>query len=139
MVQVSRYRHIFLLIIGITLLVFVTACAGSDAPQQPAPDNAEPVMDTSGSVSASCDATVMLGFCYDYTGPGWTQDKIELDCGIVEENLLQDQPCSQETVVATCNFDLQGNSDLAIKYYFYEPTDLTTAERMCPGTFFPAE
>ena len=144
MLQVKKFIHIFPLFSLIFLMVFISACSSSQAEQQSPQTNNEATLEDvlpaeASNAGYSCDATEMLGFCYNYTGSGWTQEKIELDCGFIEENMLQTELCSSESVVATCNFDLQGNSDLAIVYYFYEPTDLTTAERMCPGTFFPAE
>jgi hypothetical protein len=120
-----------ILISVLVLLVSLTSCSNSTQSE---------IAGAAASVTpiGSCDATIMLGYCYDYVGPGWNQEKIELDCGDIEDGLLELEPCPRDSVVASCNFDLQGNADLAITYYYYEPMDLDAAEMMCPGTLIPS-
>lgn len=135
MLTVKMFPKIYLKLLGLLLILLVlTTCSNQVSPNE----SASPVVENAKAI-ASCDASASLGFCYDYTGSGWTSEKIELDCGFVEDNLLQAESCSQESVVATCSFDLQGNPELAIIYYFYQPMELSEAERMCPGTLFPAD
>jgi hypothetical protein len=130
--MLSVNKKIIIIIVFSTLISLLLLSSCTKTPDNEAPSAAAPA-----GIGASCDVTTEMGFCYDYIGPGWTQEKVELDCGDFEESLLDNEPCSQESVIATCNFNLQGDADLAIRYYFYEPTDLKTAEMMCPGTFIP--
>ena len=138
-----NHSKLFHSILVFALLIVLCSCAGNgENAESSREDTAADEVDSFAEdkeFHGSCDVSAELGFCYDYTGNGWTYEMAELDCSISENSLLVEERCPQESRVAYCEFDLQGKPEMAIVYHFYQPMESSMAEMSCPGTFFPIE
>ncbi len=97
----------------------------------------------SGSASAAgfgaCDVTKSLGFCYEYVGEDYTQEKAKAECGGAPGGVYVEGECPKGDLIGTCEFDPKGNAGMRIVYYFSKSAFSPKAAKMsCPGTFTPA-
>ena len=96
-------------------------------PRPPAPPPRGP--------SGSCDVRGTEGFCFAYTGDGWTPRTAEAHCDEAPEAAYRGGACPLAGRVATCTFARPSDPTLEIVYTYYEPYDAGLAELACPGDF----
>ena len=95
------------------------------APRPPAPAPA----------SGSCDVRQTEGFCFAYTGAGWSRQTATEHCGDAPEASYRPATCPAADAIATCRFTRDGAPALEIVYTYYAPYDPTLARLACPGDF----
>ena len=105
-------------------------------PRRPDPAPARlPPAPPAGGPSGSCDVRASEGFCFTYTGPGWTPREAASNCDAAPGATFGPGTCPLDGRVATCAFRRPSAPDREIVYTYYAPYDLTLAEIACPGTF----
>lgn len=141
--MVTYHRKITWFILISIFSIMLSSCAGrtheitaSDQDSTADEANTPPEGDV---FQGSCDVSAELGYCYDYSGSGWTREMAELDCSLFEDSFFLEDRCPQESRLAYCEFYMQGKSELVIVRHYYQPMDISQAEMSCPGTFFPLE
>lgn len=101
---------------------------------EPAPPRPPPPPPRGGP-SGSCDVRETEGFCFAYTGDGWTPQEAEDHCAAAPNAAFQFGTCPLLGRIATCAFRRASEPDHEIVYTYYEPYDVALAELACPGTF----
>lgn len=102
-------------------------------PTPPAPRPPPPP--ASGGPSGSCDVRGSEGFCFTYTGAGWSPRDARANCAEAPGADFSPGTCPTEGRIATCAFRRPSAPDREIVYTYYEPFDPVLAELACPGTF----
>lgn len=111
------------------------------APRPPEPTRTPPLPEPTppapppAGVSGSCDVRATEGFCFAYTGPGWTAAEAEDHCDAAPDAAFGPAACPLDDRVATCVYRRPSAPGREIVYTYYAPFDLTLAELACPGTF----
>lgn len=100
-------------------------------PRPPAPPGRGP--------SGSCDVRETEGYCFTYTGAGWTPRAARANCAAAPAATFGPGACPLANRIATCAFRRAGEPDREILYTYYAPGDLALAELACPGTFTVTE
>lgn len=100
-------------------------------PPPPRPPVPVPRPETSGS----CDVRDSEGFCFAYTGDGWTPQTAEAHCDAAPASTFAGSACPLVGRIATCTFVRPDDLALEIVYTYYEPYDVALAELACPGEF----
>ena len=103
-------------------------------PEPQRPDPRPPAPPTS-SVAGSCDVRETEGFCFAYTGSGWTAAEAEVHCDAAPDAAFGARACPQEGRIATCVYRRPSAPEREIVYTYYAPYDPMLAELACPGTF----
>ena len=103
------------------------------------PEPAPPPAPPGGGPSGSCDVRETEGFCFAYTGAGWTPRSARANCAGAPGAAFGPGACPLADRVATCAFRRRSEPDREILYTYYAPTDLALAELACPGTFTVVE
>ncbi len=101
----------------------------------PAPTVAPPPPPASRGPSGSCDVRASEGFCFAFTGDGWTPGAARAQCDAAPEAEFGPGTCPLEDRVATCAFERPSAPGREIVYVYYEPYEPALAELACPGTF----
>ena len=97
----------------------------------PAPPPPPPSRGTSGS----CDVRASEGFCFAFTGDGWTPAAARAQCDAAPESAFGPGTCPLADRIATCAFERPSAPGREIVYTYYAPYDPALAELACPGTF----
>ena len=92
-----------------------------------------------GGPSGSCDVRATEGYCFAYTGAGWSPRSARANCAGAPAATFGPGACPLADRVATCAFRRPSEPDREILYTYYAPTDLALAELACPGTFTVVE
>lgn len=90
-------------------------------------------------LSGSCDVRASEGFCFTFTGDGWTPQAARAQCDAAPESSFGAGACPLADRVATCAFERPSAPGREIVYVYYAPYDLALAELACPGTFTALE
>ena len=85
--------------------------------------------------SGSCDVRASEGFCFAYTGSGWTRESATDHCDAAPNAVYGAGSCPLRGRIATCTFRRPSDPERELVYTYYEPYDLALAELACPGTF----
>ena len=85
--------------------------------------------------SGSCDVRASEGFCFTYTGDGWTPQSARAQCDAAPEATFGPGTCPLADRVATCAFERPSAPGREIVYVYYAPYEPALAELACPGTF----
>ena len=85
--------------------------------------------------SGSCDVRESEGFCFTFTGDGWTAGAARAQCGAAPQATFGPGSCPLADRVATCAFERPSAPGREIVYVYYEPYEPALAELACPGTF----
>ena len=104
-------------------------------PPPPAPRLLPPPPPASRGPSGSCDVRASEGFCFAFTGDGWTPPAARAQCDAVPEAAFGPGACPLADRIATCAFERPSAPDREIVYVYYAPYELALAELACPGTF----
>ena len=92
-----------------------------------------------GGPSGSCDVRATEGYCFAYTGAGWTPASARANCDGAPSATFGPGACPLADRIATCAFRRPSEPDREILYTYYAPADLLMAELACPGTFTVVE
>ena len=103
-------------------------------PPLPAPNLLPPPPPSRGP-SGSCDVRETEGFCFAYTGAGWTPQDARAQCAAAPDARFGPGTCPLADRIATCAFERASAPGREIVYTYYAPYDLALAELACPGTF----
>lgn len=106
---------------------------------RPEPPRPQPPTPPGGGPSGSCDVRETEGYCFAYTGAGWTPGAAEANCGRAPASAYGPGACPLADRIATCAFRRPSEPDREILYTYYAPADLMMAELACPGTFTVTE
>jgi hypothetical protein len=104
-------------------------------PPAPDPEPAPPPPPPASGPSGSCDVRATEGFCFTYTGPGWTPREAAANCDAAPGARFGPGTCPLDGRVAACAFRRPSAPDREIVYTYYAPYDLGLAELACPGAF----
>ncbi|MDT0632471.1 hypothetical protein RQM47_15095 [Rubrivirga sp. S365] len=88
-----------------------------------------------GGPSGSCDVRATEGYCFAYTGAGWTPRAARANCAGAPAAAFEPGACPLAERIATCAFRRPSEPDREILYTYYAPADLVLVEIACPGTF----
>ena len=112
-------------------------------PDRPRPERARPERPPAAppgrGPSGSCDVRATEGYCFAYTGAGWSPRSARANCAGAPGATFDPGACPLGDRVATCAFRRPSEPDREILYTYYAPADLVLAELACPGTFTPVE
>ena len=75
------------------------------------------------------------GFCFTFTGDGWTPQSARAQCDAAPEAAFGPGSCPLADRIATCAFERPSAPGREIVYVYYAPYELALAELACPGTF----
>ncbi len=75
------------------------------------------------------------GFCFAYTGSGWTPASARDHCGAIPNAAFAGSTCPLQDRIATCTYRRPSDPARELVYTYYEPYDLALAELACPGSF----
>ena len=103
-------------------------------PPDPEPEPSPPPPPDAGP-SGSCDVRASEGFCFAYTGSGWTPQSARAHCADAPNATFSGGSCPLRDRIATCTFRRPSDPSRELVYSYYEPYDLGLAELACPGTF----
>lgn len=106
-------------------------------PESPRPTPPPPPAPPGGGPSGSCDVRETEGYCFTYTGAGWTPRSARANCAGAPAAAFGPGACPLDDRIATCAFRRPSEPDREILYTYYAPADLALAELACPGTFTP--
>lgn len=109
-------------------------------PPRPAPPSAptpgaRPAPTPPPAASGSCDVRATEGYCFTYTGDGWTPETARDQCASAPDATFGAGTCPLQGRIATCTFERPSAPGREILYTYYAPYDPTLAELACPGTF----
>ena len=107
-------------------------------PARPPPRPAPPPVPLRGP-SGSCDVRATEGFCFTFSGAGWTPDAARAQCDAAPQAAFGPGTCPLLGRVATCAFEPPDEPGREIVYTYYAPYELALAELACPGTFTALE
>ena len=85
--------------------------------------------------AGSCDVRQSEGYCFAYTGEGWTPETARAQCASAPEAAFATSACPLDGRIATCTFERPSAPGRELVYTYYAPYDPTLAELACPGTF----
>ena len=85
--------------------------------------------------AGSCDVRRTEGYCFTYTGDGWTPEAARVQCGGAPDGSFATGACPTTARIATCTFTRDSAPGREIVYTYYSPYDPTLAALACPGTF----
>ena len=85
--------------------------------------------------SGSCDVRSSEGFCFTFTGDGWTPQAARSQCDAAPSSSFGPGSCPLADRIATCAFERPSAPGREIVYVYYAPYDPALAELACPGTF----
>lgn len=88
---------------------------------------------------ASCDVTQTLGYCMEYHGSDWSRQGAQDDCDTAPNGSFSVEPCPPTDRVGVCVYLPRGTDESRLDYIFYAPTEVSTANMSCPGTFTTGE
>lgn len=88
-----------------------------------------------GGPSGSCDVRATEGYCFTYTGPGWTPAEAEANCDAAPSADFSPGTCPLTDRIATCVYQRSSAPEREIVYTYYAPHDVGLAELACPGAF----
>lgn len=108
-------------------------------PERPRPERPPPPAPLGRGPSGSCDVRATEGYCFAYTGPGWSPRSARANCAGAPGAAFDPGACPLDGRVATCAFRRASEPDREILYTYYAPADLVLAEIACPGTFTEVE
>ena len=89
--------------------------------------------------AGSCDVRASEGFCFAFTGEGWTPAAARAQCDAAPGATFAPAACPREGRIATCTFERPSAPGREIVYTYYAPYDPALAELACPGTFARVE
>ena len=112
---------------------------GPQPSPEPRPEPPLPPAPPGGGPSGSCDVRATEGYCFTYTGAGWSPRSARANCAGAPAATFGPGACPLADRVATCAFRRPSEPDREILYTYYAPTDLALAELACPGTFTAIE
>ncbi len=75
------------------------------------------------------------GFCFAYTGSGWTPRTARENCAGAPNSSFGAGSCPLQGRIGTCTFHRPSDPSRELVYTYYEPYDVGLAELACPGTF----
>ena len=101
---------------------------------RPAPRPAPP-LPTPRAPAGSCDVRATEGYCFAYTGDGWTPESARAQCASAPDAAFTAAACPTADQIATCTFERDSAPGREIVYSYYAPYDPTLAALACPGTF----
>ena len=102
-----------------------------ERPPPPAPPGRGP--------SGSCNVRATEGYCFAYTGAGWSPRSARANCAGAPGATFDPGACPLDDRIATCAFRRPSAPEREILYTYYAPADLVLAELACPGTFTEVE
>lgn len=102
---------------------------------EPRPEPRTPPPPPPRDSAGSCDVRATEGFCFTYTGEGWTPAAARDQCTAAPNASFDSGTCPREGRIATCTFERPSAPGREIVYTYYEPYDPALAELACPGTF----
>ena len=85
--------------------------------------------------AGNCDVRRTEGFCYTYTGDGWTPETARAQCASAPDATFSAGACPTTARIATCTHTRDSAPGREIVYTYYSPYDPTLAALACPGAF----
>lgn len=85
--------------------------------------------------AGNCDVRRTEGFCFTYTGDGWTPETARAQCASAPDAAFSAGACPTTARIATCTYTRDSAPGREIVYTYYSPYDPTLAALACPGTF----
>ena len=104
-------------------------------PRPPAPPRPAPAPPTPRGPAGSCDVRETEGYCFAYTGDGWTPEAARAQCATAPDAAFSTGACPTADRIATCAFERESAPGRGLLYTYYAPYDPTLAALACPGTF----
>ena len=83
----------------------------------------------------ACDARSSFGFCYEFTGTGWTDMEAQSACMSNPDAVFLAEGCPGSDRAATCTLVPQDDPGKEIVYVYYEGADVAEARSTCAGEF----